>query len=114
MGGQACASAAFPRQVAVIDKNGTESYVDFKDVTGNREGRVKLKRMSPELKDELIAACEHVLFEEFRKALVLKVLGTPKGGRASDVNFRSWLCGPSQADVCNATDEELEEEDLQE
>ncbi|CAE7728383.1 BOB1 [Symbiodinium pilosum] len=40
--------------------------------------------------------------------LQLVVISTPKGGRASDIDFASLICGAKMADVCE--DEELDGE----
>eukprot|EP00425_Heterocapsa_triquetra_P034571 CAMPEP_0195121808 /NCGR_PEP_ID=MMETSP0448-20130528/125070_1 /TAXON_ID=66468 /ORGANISM="Heterocapsa triquestra, Strain CCMP 448" /LENGTH=206 /DNA_ID=CAMNT_0040159285 /DNA_START=42 /DNA_END=662 /DNA_ORIENTATION=+ len=109
---QVCVPSAFPKQAAIVEKNGKEKYVDFQDAMANREGKVNVRRMSPEIRDDLVNACKHVLLVEFKDALLQQVLQTPKGQRASDTDFKRWLCGPKQAAVCEADDDdEVEDED---
>eukprot|EP00931_Biecheleriopsis_adriatica_P110089 TRINITY_DN84374_c0_g1_i1.p1 TRINITY_DN84374_c0_g1~~TRINITY_DN84374_c0_g1_i1.p1 ORF type:complete len:227 (+),score=57.64 TRINITY_DN84374_c0_g1_i1:55-735(+) len=107
----ACSESLFPEQMAVVEKKGQEMYVDFREALGSQHGKVSVKEMSPEIKAEVIAACRHVLQKEFKDALLKKVLATPKGGRASDINFRSLLCGPKMAKVCKRTGEDADEDE---
>mmetsp|Transcript_173255 Transcript_173255/g.555712 ORF Transcript_173255/g.555712 Transcript_173255/m.555712 type:complete len:246 (-) Transcript_173255:85-822(-) len=102
----ACAHSAFPQQTAVVEKKGKEVYVDWRDAVANREGKVSVKRMSPEVTDDLVAACRQLLHEEFREALLRKVLNIPQGTKGSDVDFVPWLCGPGRAALCDEGDDE--------
>jgi len=106
-----CDRGGFPVQSAVVEKGGREMYVDFQDAMSNHHGKVSVKRMSPEIVDDLVAACRHLTTGPFEEALRKKVLLTPKGGRASDTDFRSWLCGPRRAGVCDEDPEDDEDED---
>mmetsp|Transcript_43035 Transcript_43035/g.88569 ORF Transcript_43035/g.88569 Transcript_43035/m.88569 type:complete len:217 (+) Transcript_43035:52-702(+) len=102
----ACEEAQFPQQLAVVEKEGKQFYVDFQEALGSAHGRVNVKAMSPEIKADVINGCRHLLQKEWKDSLLQKVLSTPKGGRASDVDFGKLICGPKMSAVC----EEMEEE----
>eukprot|EP00928_Gymnodinium_smaydae_P081246 TRINITY_DN6479_c0_g1_i1.p1 TRINITY_DN6479_c0_g1~~TRINITY_DN6479_c0_g1_i1.p1 ORF type:complete len:308 (-),score=43.99 TRINITY_DN6479_c0_g1_i1:239-1162(-) len=108
----ACAEAGFPEQMAVVEKNGNEFYVDFKDAMGSQHGRVSVKRMSPEVRADVVVACKHLLQDAFREALLQQMLDTPKGGRGTDVDLTALLCGPKLANVCDGGSEDEGEEEL--
>eukprot|EP00927_Polykrikos_kofoidii_P017024 TRINITY_DN17729_c0_g1_i2.p1 TRINITY_DN17729_c0_g1~~TRINITY_DN17729_c0_g1_i2.p1 ORF type:complete len:244 (-),score=42.13 TRINITY_DN17729_c0_g1_i2:117-791(-) len=105
-----CLEKAWPDQIAHVERFGVAKYIDFKEALANREGKVSVKRMAPELKTNLIEACKSLLETEQKQALLDKILATPPGSRASDVNFRSWLCGKTKANVC-VKPSDLEEAD---
>mmetsp|Transcript_52401 Transcript_52401/g.125172 ORF Transcript_52401/g.125172 Transcript_52401/m.125172 type:complete len:225 (+) Transcript_52401:41-715(+) len=105
---EACDPKNFGQQLAVVEKKGQEVYVDFQDAMANREGKVSVKRMSPEVRTDLIDACKHVL-EEFHKELLQRLLDVPSNGKGSEVDFRKWLCGPKRAAVCEVEDDGDEE-----
>lgn len=105
-----CSPSNWPKQMAVVEKKGNEIYVDWMDAMSNREGKVSVKRMSPEVSADVMAVCTQVLQQDFREPLLRKVLDTKKG-RVSDTNFVSWLCGPDRANVCDRTAEDDEDSD---
>ncbi|CAE7708740.1 BOB1 [Symbiodinium sp. CCMP2456] len=107
----ACEEAQFPQQLAVVEKEGKQFYVDFQEALGSAHGRVNVKAMSPEIKADVINGCRHLLQKEWKDSLLQKVLSTPKGGRASDVDFGKLICGPKMSAVC---DEEESDGDREE
>ncbi|CAE7462212.1 BOB1, partial [Symbiodinium necroappetens] len=101
----ACEEAQFPQQLAVVEKEGKQFYVDFQEALGSAHGRVNVKAMSPEIKADVINGCRHLLQKEWKDSLLQKVLSTPKGGRASDVDFGKLICGPKMSAVCDEEEE---------
>ncbi|CAE7409454.1 BOB1 [Symbiodinium natans] len=112
----ACEEGQFPQQLAVVEKEGKQFYVDFQEALGSAHGRVNVKAMSPEIKADVLSGCRHLLQKEWKESLLQKVLSTPRGGRASDVDFGVLstprggrasdvdfgvlICGPKMASVC--------------
>ncbi|CAJ1398221.1 unnamed protein product [Effrenium voratum] len=99
----ACAEELFPQQMAVVEKEGKEFYVDFQEAMGSQHGRVSVKAMSPEIKADAVAACRYTL-QEYRERLLREVLAIPRSGRGSDLDFVGLICG-QMAKVCDRSDE---------
>lgn len=105
----ACSQELFPHQMAVVEKESKEFYVDFQEALGSQHGRVSVKGMSPEIKADAMAGCEHVL-KKYDKHLLKQVLSIPKSGRGSDLDFGILLCGRNMAHVCDdESDDDMDE-----
>ena len=59
---------------------------------------MNIKRMSPEVRDDVIAACNHVMFEH-QRMLLEKLQSVPRRN-VLDVDFVDLICGTAHADVC--------------
>jgi len=108
----ACDSSTYPDDMIVFDREEGPTLGDMSAVMRGGGRTLSLKRSGDKVKSEFLEGCRHLLFVEFKDALLDKLLSNPKrSGR--DIDFTGWLCGPQQAQVCDAgEDDEEEDEEL--
>nr|ABV22318.1 unknown [Karlodinium veneficum] len=111
----ACSEDVLPEQFAVVEKNGTEMYVDFREAMGSRHGKVSVKHMTPDNRKQVAEGCRHLLQNELKDGLWERIAALPKDARASDIDFKKLICGRKMADVCDdvgSDDDDEEREEL--
>uniref|UniRef100_A0A6V0G723 Saposin B-type domain-containing protein n=1 Tax=Zooxanthella nutricula TaxID=1333877 RepID=A0A6V0G723_9DINO len=92
----ACERKGYPTQVAMGTVDGKDVYVDYRHVLNGNIG-MNLKKIAPELTDDMVSNCKYLLFGPFQDALLQRVLDLRD---PRDVNYRPLLCGPGVANVC--------------
>eukprot|EP00747_Dinoflagellata_sp_TGD_P063012 gnl/TRDRNA2_/TRDRNA2_153274_c0_seq2.p1 gnl/TRDRNA2_/TRDRNA2_153274_c0~~gnl/TRDRNA2_/TRDRNA2_153274_c0_seq2.p1 ORF type:complete len:232 (-),score=46.88 gnl/TRDRNA2_/TRDRNA2_153274_c0_seq2:96-791(-) len=109
---KACAASSYPEQMIVFDREQGQTLGDMADTMRSGGRTLSIKRAGDDLKKEFLQACEHVLFVEFKDALLEKLVSNPKQ-HGKDIDFTGWLCGPHQAQVCDGdSDEDDADEEL--
>lgn len=105
-----CQESAYPDQLAVIERNKDgQILVDFNDAMNQGGGgALSIKKMGADLKGNVIAACKHIMEDEFKDALLARFLSRSRPD-GKDIDFTGWLCGKAQLGVCDI-DEELGDE----
>mmetsp|Transcript_59019 Transcript_59019/g.111193 ORF Transcript_59019/g.111193 Transcript_59019/m.111193 type:complete len:239 (+) Transcript_59019:76-792(+) len=108
----ACNESSYPEKMYVFDrKDGNGQFFgDSSAMQGG--GKLAVKRTGLTVKVSLLIACRHLLFVEFKDALLEKLLSTKANGK--DIDFSGWLCGPQQAQVCDKSEDSEEAEEADE
>mmetsp|Transcript_85293 Transcript_85293/g.151095 ORF Transcript_85293/g.151095 Transcript_85293/m.151095 type:complete len:232 (-) Transcript_85293:57-752(-) len=108
----ACESSAYPESLMVFDRGQGKLLGEIGDSMSSGGGStLSVDRAGDELRKEFLEACRHLLFVEFKDALLQKLLKNPKLN-GKDIDFPGWLCGPTQAQVCEGGGDEDEDEEL--
>mmetsp|Transcript_30167 Transcript_30167/g.48674 ORF Transcript_30167/g.48674 Transcript_30167/m.48674 type:complete len:222 (-) Transcript_30167:93-758(-) len=104
----ACAESAYPENMIVFERGSGLTLGDMEDTMRGGGRTLSIKRAGEKVKTEFLEACRHLLFVEFKDALLDKLMSKRSG---KDIDFAGWLCGPEQAKVCDGGEDSDEETD---